>query len=150
MIFSPLKILNCTEYLKLPYFIDIVLTLSNEVSPKTNINIVQNEKNQISPGHRQCMHGEWLCLKIALPAIHSTDRDTSMRPRQGRDYFTVPLHSPISRHLPADRAMQWVTRTAVRPAEGPNSFHWKNVKLEVFSCCTKFHEPHVVLEYAHF
>ena len=26
----------------------------------------------------------------------------------------------------------------------------KNVKLEVLSCCTKFHEPHVVLEYAHF
>ena len=25
----------------------------------------------------------------------------------------------------------------------------KNVKLEVLSCCTKFHEPHVVLEYAH-
>ena len=29
-------------------------------------------------------------------------------------------------------------------AEGPNSIHWKNVKLEVLSCCTKFHEPHVV------
>ena len=41
-------------------------------------------------------------------------------------------------------------RPAVRPAEGPNSFHWKNVKLEVLSCCTKFHEPHVVSEYAHF
>ena len=36
-------------------------------------------------------------------------------------------------------------RPAVRPAEGPNSLHWKNVKLEVLSCCTKFHEPHVVL-----
>ena len=46
-----------------------------------------------------------------------------------------------------------VTRTdprpAVRPAEGPNSFHW-NVKLEVLSCCTKFHEPHDVLECVHF
>ena len=41
-------------------------------------------------------------------------------------------------------------RPAVRPAEGPNSFHWKNVKLEVLSCCTKFHELHVVSEYAHF
>ena len=41
-------------------------------------------------------------------------------------------------------------RATVRPAEGPNSFHWKNMKLEVLSCCTKFHEPHVVLEYAHF
>ena len=43
-----------------------------------------------------------------------------------------------------------VTRTdprpAVKPAEGPNSFHWKNVQLEVLSCCTKFHEPRVVLE----
>ena len=26
----------------------------------------------------------------------------------------------------------------------------KNVTLEVLSCCTKFQEPHVVLEYAHF
>ena len=26
----------------------------------------------------------------------------------------------------------------------------KTFKLEVLSCCTKFHEPHVVLEYAHF
>ena len=26
----------------------------------------------------------------------------------------------------------------------------KEVKLEVLPCCTKFHEPHVVLEYAHF
>ena len=41
-------------------------------------------------------------------------------------------------------------RPAVRPAEGPNSFHWKKVKLEVLHCCTKFHKPHVVLEYAHF
>ena len=41
-------------------------------------------------------------------------------------------------------------RPAVRPAEGPNSFHWKNVGLEVLFCCTKFHEPHVVSEYAHF
>ena len=44
----------------------------------------------------------------------------------------------------------WYTRTdprpAVRPAEGRNSFHWKNVQLEVLSCCTKFHEPRVVLE----
>ena len=39
---------------------------------------------------------------------------------------------------------------AGRGAEGPNSFHWKNVKLEVLSCCTKFHEPHVVSEYAYF
>ena len=43
-----------------------------------------------------------------------------------------------------------VTRTDPRPAEGPNSFHWKNVKLEVLSCYTKFHEPHVVSEYVHF
>ena len=41
-------------------------------------------------------------------------------------------------------------RSAMRPAEGPNSFHWKNVKLEVLSCCKKFHEPHVVSEYAYF
>ena len=41
-------------------------------------------------------------------------------------------------------------RPDVRPAGGPNSFHWKNVKVAVLSCCTKFHEPHVVLEYAHF
>ena len=26
----------------------------------------------------------------------------------------------------------------------------KNVKLEVLSCCTRFHEPHVVSEYAFF
>ena len=24
----------------------------------------------------------------------------------------------------------WITRTHLRPAEGPNSFHWKNVKLK--------------------
>ena len=53
-----------------------------------------------------------------------------------------------------DRCDSALTRTdprpVVRPAEGPNSFHWKNVKLEVLSCCTKFHEPHVVSEYVHF
>ena len=40
-------------------------------------------------------------------------------------------------------------RQAVRPAVGPYPFHWKNVKLEVLPCCTKFQEP-PVLEYAHF
>ena len=56
--------------------------------------------------------------------------------------------------VPKDPVDNKVTRTdprpALRPAEGPNSFHWKNVKLEVLSCCTKFHEPHVVSEYVHF
>ena len=32
---------------------------------------------------------------------------------------------------------------------GPNLFHWKFVKLEIFSCCTKLHDPHAVLS-AHF
>ena len=41
-------------------------------------------------------------------------------------------------------------RQAMRPAEGPNSLHWKNVKLEVLSRCKKIHEPHAVLEYAYF
>ena len=57
----------------------------------------------------------------------------------------------MSRHCKVARPLTRTDpRPAVRPAEGPNSFHWKNVKLEVLSCCTKFHEPHVVLEYAHF
>ena len=38
------------------------------------------------------------------------------------------------------------SRPVVRPTEGPNSFHWKNVKFKVLTCCTKFHDPHVVLE----
>ena len=46
-----------------------------------------------------------------------------------------------------------VTRTdarlAVRPAEGPNLFHCKKVKLEVLPYCTEFHKPHVVLDYAY-
>ena len=53
--------------------------------------------------------------------------------------------------LPCPPNFTWTDlRPAVRPIEGPNSFHWKYVKLKVLPCCTKFHEPHVVLEYAHF
>ena len=52
---------------------------------------------------------------------------------------------------PARQRVTWTDpRPAVRPAEGPNLFHWKKVKLEILLCFTKFHEPYVVLEYAHF
>ena len=88
----------------------------------------------------------WQLVINSLPNIHVTI-----------DCLTVlPLVlGVVTRQRPQiNGSVVLVTRTdprpAVRPAEGPNSFHWKNVKLEVLSCCTKFHEPHVVSEYVHF
>ena len=63
---------------------------------------------------------------------------------------TITTSSQWTPHIVPHGFTRMDPRPAVRPAEGPNLFHWKNVKLEVLSCCTKFHEPHVVSEYAHF
>ena len=75
------------------------------------------------------------------PRVRSGKSVTTKKQRSGASLLATIDEPAFTRTDP---------RPAVRPAEGPNSFHWKNVKLKVLSCCTKFHEPHVVSEYAHF
>ena len=70
----------------------------------------------------------------------------------------IVLSQNVQGLLPVTKVMSMFSRTdprlALRPAEGPNSFHWKNVKLEVLSCCTKFHErlkkSLILIEIGHF
>ena len=78
---------------------------------------------------------------------------------QDRDTFLCETYPDMQHyieinHIQSTKCHVTVTWTDQKPivrlAEGPNSFHWKKVKLEVLPCCTKFHEPHVVLEYAQF